>query len=281
MRLLTMMAVFLLALVPSAVLADASGPDALPVEVMVLGTYHFANPGKDVVNVRVDDVLTPERQAELAALSQALAAFAPTVVAVEGTSDDPQLLDPGFAKFTPSDLASDRNETVQIGYRTAKVAGTARVIGFDAPGEFPIEDVFAFAESHGRSGEIEAIMAEVERLAREHETAQKDRSIPELLIPGNRPAEVLRLHSLTYQGLMSMGDAKEQPGAVFGTKWFERNARMFAKITAVAKPGDRVLVLVGSGHKYWLDEFARTTTGVASVDPVPFLERAAGLAAKR
>ena len=35
--------------------------------LMILGTAHFANPGRDVINRQVDDVLAPKRQAELQA----------------------------------------------------------------------------------------------------------------------------------------------------------------------------------------------------------------------
>jgi hypothetical protein len=45
---------------------------------MILGVYHFSNPGHDVHNAKVDDVTTPQRQAELAELATRLAQFKPT-----------------------------------------------------------------------------------------------------------------------------------------------------------------------------------------------------------
>jgi len=39
-------------------------------EVLVLGTYHMANPGHDLFNTKADDVLAPKRQAEIAELTQ-------------------------------------------------------------------------------------------------------------------------------------------------------------------------------------------------------------------
>ena len=35
-------------------------------EVLVLGVYHMANPGRDVFDTQADDVLAPRRQAEMA-----------------------------------------------------------------------------------------------------------------------------------------------------------------------------------------------------------------------
>lgn len=54
-----------------------------------------------------------------------------------------------------------------------------------------------------------------------------------------------------------------------------RNAKMFAKIGMIAKPGDRILVLVGSGHATWLRHFAERAPGFVLVEPMPYLERAA------
>ena len=54
-----------------------------PVQVMVLGTYHFENPGLDLVNTDADDVLAPHRQAELQDLAERLTAFRPTAIALE------------------------------------------------------------------------------------------------------------------------------------------------------------------------------------------------------
>ncbi len=42
---------------PSAEKASAAGR----AEVLVLGTYHMANPGHDIHNMQADDVLAPRR----------------------------------------------------------------------------------------------------------------------------------------------------------------------------------------------------------------------------
>ncbi|HSM95857.1 MAG TPA: hypothetical protein VLT91_07430, partial [Rhizomicrobium sp.] len=54
-----------------------------PVTVMIVGDFHMSNPGKDLHNVEADDMLSPTRQAEIAAVSDALARFHPTIVAAE------------------------------------------------------------------------------------------------------------------------------------------------------------------------------------------------------
>ena len=48
--------------------------------LMILGSYHMHNPGKDLVNFEADDVLAPKRQAEIKQLVRQLKKFKPTKV---------------------------------------------------------------------------------------------------------------------------------------------------------------------------------------------------------
>lgn len=69
MRLLDGLLVLSLALPASVIRAQ---DDSAPIEVMIFGTYHFANPDLDVANIEADDVRVPRRQAEIAALVESL-----------------------------------------------------------------------------------------------------------------------------------------------------------------------------------------------------------------
>src|SRR6476659_6486590 len=60
----------------------AQTPSPAPIEVMILGTYHFANPGQDLHNMKVESVLTPARKAKLTDIAGRLGKFNPTKIAV-------------------------------------------------------------------------------------------------------------------------------------------------------------------------------------------------------
>ena len=80
-----------LALVLAATPALAQPPATPPApraEVLVLGVYHLANPGRDIFNMKADDVLAPRRQAEIAELVAVLKKFRPTKVAIERDAGD-------------------------------------------------------------------------------------------------------------------------------------------------------------------------------------------------
>jgi hypothetical protein len=97
----------------------AQNPTPAPVQVMILGTYHFGNPGLDLHNMKSESVLTPARQKELEDIATRLARFNPTKIAVEARSDRPDFSTQKFADFTPQKLTNDPDERTQIAFRLA------------------------------------------------------------------------------------------------------------------------------------------------------------------
>ncbi len=277
----------LLPILAAAVTPAVTAAPQQPVQVMVLGGYHFGNPGRDKVNAHVDDVTTPQRQRELEALADAIAEFRPTRVMVEAQRPGPTYDVTDFATFSPNVLKTDRDETTQIGYRIAARAGLQSVQGIDEqpgkgePDYFPIDRVEAYAKAHGQQAYLDAAFATVQASAKKFEAEQATTSIPRMLIRYNDPSTPMGGQD-SYYSLLRLGDGNEQPGADLNAMWYLRNAKIFAKLINVAKPGDRILVVYGAGHGYWLRHFASTTPGYSSVDVRPYLEKAASkLAAPR
>ena len=134
---------------------------AEPARVVIVGTYHFANPGQDLHNVDAVDVTMPERQAELQAVTDALARFEPNVVAVEWPAAK---ADVSYARYLDGTLPPTANEVVQLGFRLARKRGLSRVHGIDVPGEFPYEDVQAWAMANGRQQDLEAQQREIQAI---------------------------------------------------------------------------------------------------------------------
>jgi len=265
-------------------LVTAPARAAEPIQVMVLGTFHFANPGEDKVNSKIDPVTTPGKQAELAELADRLARFRPTLIAVERVAPDQSaLLDDRYPSFKPEDLLKNPDERVQIGYRLARQSGLPRVYAIDemaGPGEpdyFPFEPVQAWAQAHGRMAEIEALFGPAQAAAAQLESEQKTRPLYDLLADVNAPDHpvFIKGQGAGYYQLLAMGAGRDLPGADLNARWYARNARIFAKLTQVARPGDRVLIVYGAGHNYWLRHFASETAGFRLVEAGPFLTKTA------
>ena len=242
---------------------------------MVLGTYHFGNPGLDLHNMKVDTVLTPAKQAELADVAARLAKFNPTKIAIEALSDRADFGTKKFADFKPEELATNPDERVQIAYRLAQQLDQKIVYGIDEQSKtidyFPFDKVDAYAKAHGQTAALARLQENVEQMMKQMEAAQKTTPIRIMLADQNEPARIQANQQVFYYGLLAFGNQKEQPGAELNAGWYQRNAKIFAKLTQIARPGDRVLVAFGAGHAFWLRHFVQNTPGFELVEPNVYL----------
>ena len=118
-------------------------------------------------------------------------------------------------------------------------------------------------------------MRRCRRRDRKFEAAQKTRSIGDLLYEVNTPGQDLYLNGWDfYYRVLSFGDGRNLPGADLNSRWYDRNAKIFAKLMHVAKPGDRIVMIFGSGHGDWLRHFAETTPGFVLVPATRYLAAA-------
>lgn len=253
----------------------AQSPTPAPVQVMILGTYHFGNPGLDLHNMKSENVLTAARQKELEDIAIRLAKFNPTKIAVEARSDRPDFSTQKFADFTPQKLSTDPDERTQIAFRLAQRLGHKNVYGVDEQSDtidyFPFGKVEAYAKAHNQVGTLARMHEDVEKNMKVMEAAQKTTPIRLLLADMNEPARVRSDHQQFYYGLLVLGDQKNQPGADLNAAWYQRNAKIFAKLTQIARPGDRILVVFGAGHAFWLRHLAQNTPGYTLVEANDYL----------
>ncbi len=272
---LKLLAVLAAIVLPNAAMAQT--PEPAPIEVMVLGTYHMGNPGQDLHNARIDPVTTPEKQAELEAVAEALARFQPTAVAIERVArDQSDMLDHRYPAFTPADLLTSPDERVQVGYRLAHRLGLQRVYAIDEqdrdgqPSYFPFEDVQSWAEANGRSPALAAMHGQVATMIGEMETRQRRDTVGSVLRWINTPESAASGQTF-YTALLAFGAGDAQPGAVLNGRWYTRNALIFARLMQAAKPGDRIVIVYGAGHSYWLRQFVQTTPGFRLVEVNDYL----------
>lgn len=240
-----------------------------PVQVMVVGLFHLSNPGHDLHNMKVDDVLAPKRQAELAAITDALARFKPDKVAVEWPRE---LVDERFPKYVAGTLSPSRNEVVQLGFRLARTAHATGVYGVDVDGDFPYEAVKAYADVHGLSSLLDAEGAKIDRQMAEQQRLLAEQGLSAALRRVNEPGLIAEGNTF-YRTALRMGSGNEQPGAELLVAWYRRNFLICANLLQLAKPGDHIVVFYGSGHAYLLRQCVSETPGFQLVEPNDYLPR--------
>ena len=245
------------------------------IQVMVLGMYHMGNPGLDLHNVQADDVTKPERQKELAEVAEQLAKFNPTKIALERVSKSEDFTDEKYSAFRIEDLATNRDERYQIGYRLAKLLNHSKVYAIDEDSDtidyFPYGAVEKFAKENGKEKLLADMNDEVGKKVKSFSDSQKSKSVKELLLSLNDRNEI-NADQGWYYNLFQFSNYESQPGAELNAYWYMRNAKIFSKLNLIAKPGDRIIVLFGSGHNYWLRHFAQQTPGYVLVEPGQYLK---------
>lgn len=244
-----------------------AGADEAPTEVMIVGTFHMSNPGRDLYNVAVDDVLAERRQSEIAAAVKGLAGFSPTIVAVEWPAD---VTDERYAAYRKNKLEPSRNEVVQLGFRLAKLQKLARVYGVDVEGDFPYGAVESYAKAHGQSAILEKAGADIGAMVARQEELLSTTSVSRVLRWLNDPAEIAKGNGF-YRTTLRIGGGEEQPGAELLTAWYRRNFLICANLVQLTKPGDRMVVLYGSGHSFLLRQCVAETPGLRLVEPNDYL----------
>jgi hypothetical protein len=240
-------------------------------QVLVLGTYHMNNPGLDTFNLQVGNLRTVERQAQLLEVTDRLAAFNPTKIALEVSADRPGLVWSALERYTPDWLEEDQDERVQLGLRLAHRLGHKAVYGINILGEFPFGAVQSFAQTNGQSTVIEALFALAKTQMAELQTLERTGTVLQMLRHLNDPRAIEDEMRQLYVSVLAVGDDETHPGVDLNTGWFERNARIVAKLLRVVQDGDRVLVIFGAGHAYWLRELVRLSPGLELVEANAFL----------
>jgi hypothetical protein len=76
-----------------------------------------------------------------------------------------------------------------------------------------------------------------------------------------------------YLDTLHYGALDEQPGATLVAHWYERNFNICARIVQIAQPGDRILVVYGSGHSYLLRHCLGGVPGFRVVEANDFLPK--------
>lgn len=257
-----------LAIAPVALAQDNAAPE--PARVMVLGSFHFSGGGADMINPEVDDYLAPARQAEIAAVLDQLAAFAPTRIAVELTPEHQDRFNAHYAAYRAGEASLAVNERQQLGLRLAARLGHERVYAVDYASGMDFESMVGAATEAGQTALLQTwqtTIADVQDFI-----ATEDDPHAALLdrLRFQNSQALIERHNL-YLVLAQMGGADNPAGAREMTAWWGRNLQIFANIARIAEPGERVLVIYGSGHKALLDQFVDEAPNLVWVDPLDYL----------
>jgi hypothetical protein len=224
-------------------------------EILILGTYHMANPGRDVFNMHADSVLSPKRQQEMEQLTEVLKKFHPTKIAVEvpvgSTHIAQQYSDYLAGKYTLID-----DEVDQVAFRLSKELGLQTIYPVDEQGDFPYERLVNWATANGRKTQFDAMQAGMGTRVKDENDFLLSHTVLQMFERLNSDSRVADDVAF-YLAFASYGDPDDYAGSDLIASWYQRNIRIYHNIVAlIGSPNDRILVIFGAGHLGWLRQDA-------------------------
>jgi hypothetical protein len=221
------------------------------IEVMLVGTYHFAGSATDAVETPAADILSPQRQRELELLTDRLASWRPDQVAVEWPYLRADTTHARYQRYLEGTLTESRNEVVQLGFRLARTLGHATVHPIDHQMSIGNDSLRPLLERRPEfQARVDSLMAIFRARADSTRAWHERTTLIEHLIAANSEAGLRNGNSLGMFGSwLAAGEGTNYGGPQLLARWYERNFMMAHHLTRTVAPGTRrILVLVGSGH---------------------------------
>lgn len=242
-----------------------------PAKTLVLGTFHFANPGLDLVKTDVFDVTTEDGQKQVIQLVERLNAFRPTKILLEFNPENHDVINERYQQFLAGEFELPSNEIYQIGFRLAAMNDIEQVYSIDdrsTPWQSQALFDYVQANDPETAAEIQNMLAEfTEKRQRDQTTL----SLHELILNLNQP-ESLRRNLGSYMDFNFVDVEGDYAGAMSTISWIERNIKMHGKLQTHAEEGERLFVLVGSGHAAVMNILIDYDSRMERVDALTFLE---------
>jgi hypothetical protein len=236
-------------------------------EVMLMGTFHFNNPGLDTVKSKQINVMTNENQKYLDKLSKKISKFKPQLILLEFNPKNTSLINMEYQDYLKGHFELPANEIYQIGFRVAKYAGVERIESLDEREiQWEAEKLFQHLESKDKVAGTK-FQKLIDELTEKISIRHSQLTLKKLLQLSNDDHED-NLNKNLYMLTNSMG-VKEGTfvGADSTASWWHRNFRIYAKIQYHAQSHTKIFALAGQGHTAILKDFLKADQEITEVKP--------------
>jgi hypothetical protein len=240
-------------------------------DILLLGTFHFHNPGADIAKTKTFDVMTPKVQAELENITRKISVFHPDKIFVEWPWDEQKELDelyqaylgPNYEQYVATKYAKNRhnfylkNEIIQLAFRAGKKAKLTRIYALDYnKTNFPFDSVMKSMQAAKQTDLIQKSQDAIKHYEASQNKKLETYTLTQLLLDANSKEELALNKGLYLEILNRAGSPDNFAGAFLVSEWYRRNLYMYSLMQKNMTDQDsKALILVGSGHAAMMQEF--------------------------
>ncbi|EEI93358.1 hypothetical protein HMPREF0765_1031 [Sphingobacterium spiritivorum ATCC 33300] len=230
------------------------------VKVILLGTYHFNNPGSDMIKHKERNILSEENQKDLDNLVEKISAsvYKPDQIFVESYFSTKQELNTNYQsylknqyhKFTDT-IKRERTkryytegETFQLGYRLAKKLKHQELYPIDSLIEMRFDILLKEVNSNPKlKKEFDSIKTSLS------DNCLEKSNLREIFLCMNEKSKLDNNLGFYISFANKVMINNDYFGSNLVTDWYKRNLIMYSNIQNQLKPDTKsIFVLVGTGH---------------------------------
>ena len=260
----------ILCAIPACATPHTEQQSGEPIQVMILGMTHFSGNDADPLNPDIPYFLGARGQKEIQDLLDRLALYEPDKIMVELDFEREDDFNQSYNAFLNDAHELTVNERQQVGMRLARRLGHDKLYAMDFDSFLDYRPAIAAAKELGQDHLLKTVEDLSAEIGAQYEAAST-KPLTERLLALNATEQ--RQQRKIFLTIAQMGTAEDPQGALQVLTWWQRNLVMFARTAQRAKPGDKVLIVVGNGHREILQEFFGEAPGFRLVSPGPYLER--------
>lgn len=225
-------------------------------QILLIGTFHYANPGLDVAKVKTFNVMSEKSQKELEIMSDKIKKFGPDKIFVEWKFAKQAELDKFYNKNTDSLLKKDLNEITQLALRTAKKLNHKKMYGIDYRTRFPYDSLMMSMEKANQKDLMKKTTESTQKFVKDNNERMAKSSLTDLMLYYNEKASNEDNIQWYLEVANRAGNPDDFTGASLVSNWYKRNLYMYSLVQKLTESTDnKIMVLLGAGHAAMLREF--------------------------
>ncbi|WP_286964815.1 DUF5694 domain-containing protein, partial [Flavobacterium sp. UBA4854] len=225
-------------------------------QILLVGTFHYANPGLDVAQLNSFDILSEKSQKELEIMSDKIKKFGPDKIFVEWEFNEQSDLDKFYNKNTDSLFKTNKNEITQLALRTAKKLNHKKLYGMNLYTSFPYDSLLMSMEKANQQDLLKRNNEWKKRNEKDHNERITKSSLQELMLHYNKKETENKNIQWYLEVANRAGNPDDFTGASLVSNWYKRNLYMYSLIQKLTESTDnKIMVLVGAGHAALIREF--------------------------
>ena len=270
------------------------------ISVMLLGVYHFNNPRQDTYNMEIDDYYSSRRQEEIREIVDLLEEFSPTKIFIEFTPDSQSQIDSIYQLYLNDKIKLDEikggiNEAYQIGFRLGKQSDGIQIKAIDHSGPW-LGDYVDFIADTLVLDYYQKKLAEEQNYNKEKQKRFAANTVKENLIYLNEDTQIKNNHDyynnvairvkddekIMYSYQESEQEIEGLPyqmrsydfnniGVELVAEWYKRNLFIYRNIIENSESNDRVVIIIGSGHVFYLNQLLSNNSKFELTRPIEVL----------